>query len=49
MCDVDDVYDESSEGEEDDEDGLRFSSDEVSDTRPDTHTFHIIADTRSGN
>lgn len=31
MCDVEDVYDESSEGEEDDEeDGLRFSSDEVS-------------------
>ena len=29
MCDVEDVYEESSEGEEDEEDGLRFSSDEV--------------------
>ena len=31
MCDIEDVYEESSEGEEDvEEDELRFSSDEVS-------------------
>ena len=30
MCDIEDVYEESSEGEEDvEEDELRFSSDEV--------------------